>query len=166
MKGRKPIPTKLKVLTGNPGKQKLNEGVPQPDPGVPEMPPCLDEYARAEWEDKAPGLAALGVLTPLDSATLTAYCMSWSLFLHACDAISRLVDAAGGEHEAGMVEQTKNGNTIQNVLIGIRNKAAADCVKYAGELCMTPVGRERVSVGASKGKGKFDGLIGKGRKSG
>ena len=30
MKGRKPVPTHLKVLRGNPGKRRLNNGEPLP----------------------------------------------------------------------------------------------------------------------------------------
>ncbi len=35
MRGRRPKPTRIKFLTGNPGKRPLNAGEPRPDPGVP-----------------------------------------------------------------------------------------------------------------------------------
>lgn len=51
MKGRKPIPTHLKVLTGNPGKQKLPKGEPEPETNIPEPPNFLDDYAMEDYED-------------------------------------------------------------------------------------------------------------------
>lgn len=49
MAGRKPKPTKLKILEGNPGKQRLPKGEPMPDTEMPEAPEHLDKYAREEW---------------------------------------------------------------------------------------------------------------------
>jgi hypothetical protein len=39
MRGRRPKPTRLKVLTGNPGKRPLNMDEPQPEPAIPDCPP-------------------------------------------------------------------------------------------------------------------------------
>ena len=167
MRGRKPIPTKLKVLTGNPGKKRLPQGEPEPSPGVPDVPPCLDEYAKEEWDERADALAALGVVTEVDMAALAAYCASYSRWRHAEEALQARVDSAGGNPLVGMVDVTKAGNVIQNALVGIANKAAADMVRYAAELGMTPSARARLAVDPNRGaKGKFDGLIGKGRKNG
>ena len=41
MRGRRPKPTRLKVLTGNPGKRPLNENEPRPEAHVPDCPPEL-----------------------------------------------------------------------------------------------------------------------------
>jgi P27 family predicted phage terminase small subunit len=45
----------------------------------------------------------------------------------------------------GLVIKTAMGNEIQNPLIGIINKAAADIVKISGEFGLTPASRSRVS---------------------
>ena len=47
MPGPKPIPTQLKLLRGNPGKQKLTVDVMQPEQAlnVPEPPPFITGYA-------------------------------------------------------------------------------------------------------------------------
>ena len=37
-KGRKPKPTAIKKLEGNPGKRKLNQNEPQPEKTAPECP--------------------------------------------------------------------------------------------------------------------------------
>ena len=49
MRGRKPKPTVLKVLSGNPGKRPLNDREPKAQAGIPEPLPWLDAEAQAEW---------------------------------------------------------------------------------------------------------------------
>lgn len=44
----------------------------------------------------------------------------------------------------GLVIRTKNGNLIQNPIVGIANKAWAETVRYAIELGMTPSARTRL----------------------
>ncbi len=46
---RKPTPTRLKLLGGNPGKRPLNLDEPQPEPTLPEPPAHLSDEAKAEW---------------------------------------------------------------------------------------------------------------------
>ena len=41
-RGRKPTPTALKVLEGNPGKRKLNDNEPRPDKKAPSCPKWLE----------------------------------------------------------------------------------------------------------------------------
>jgi len=74
MRGRRPKPTRLKVLTGNPGKRPMNTNEPKPEPTVPECPNELGPVARAEWDRLAAELGKLKILTALDRAALAAYC--------------------------------------------------------------------------------------------
>ena len=60
--GRKPIPTQLKLLTGNPGKQKLNKQITLDDCDMPECPKHLESYARDEWNRLVGGLYNTGLL--------------------------------------------------------------------------------------------------------
>ena len=50
MAGRKPKPTALKKLEGNPGKRKLNTKEPMPGKGMPDCPKWLLPEAKKEWE--------------------------------------------------------------------------------------------------------------------
>ena len=43
MRGRKPIPTELKRLNGNPGKRPLSDKEPQPEPKLPRAPSFLNK---------------------------------------------------------------------------------------------------------------------------
>ena len=49
MRGRKPKPTLMKQLNGNPGKRPLNDREPVPPAGTPTPPDYLDDVARQEW---------------------------------------------------------------------------------------------------------------------
>ena len=70
MRGRKPKPTRLKVITGNPGKRPLNLDEPMPEPIVPDFPPELSPAAQIEWHRLAGELGKLRVLTNLDRGRL------------------------------------------------------------------------------------------------
>ena len=50
MRGRKPVPTALKILRGNPGKRAINREEPAPG-SLPSEPPeeLLDDVCRGEW---------------------------------------------------------------------------------------------------------------------
>ena|SRR5439155_9045666 len=48
MRGRRPKPTRLKVLTGNPGKRPLNAHKSRPEIAVPDCPPELGPVAQRE----------------------------------------------------------------------------------------------------------------------
>ena len=76
--GRKPKPTRLKAIEGNPGKRPLTRNEPKPTPVAPSCPSWLDTEAKAEWRRVAPELERLGLLTLVDRAALTGYCLAWS----------------------------------------------------------------------------------------
>ena len=44
MRGRRPVPSRMKVLTGNPGKRPLNQHEPRRSPGSP--------TAHLNWADR------------------------------------------------------------------------------------------------------------------
>jgi phage terminase small subunit len=66
MRGRKPQPTKLKALEGNPGKRAMNDREPQPPAGVPDCPEFLQDEAREEWFRTAAVLKQMNLLTVAD----------------------------------------------------------------------------------------------------
>ena len=69
-RGRKPKPTALKLLEGNPGKRPLNGREPVPPRAALKCPAWLLPEAKKEWKRLAPALEAMGVLTMAD---LTAF---------------------------------------------------------------------------------------------
>jgi P27 family predicted phage terminase small subunit len=126
---------------------------------MPEPPPHLDSYALDEWYRVAEGLNTMGVLDAIDMGSFAAYCCAYSRWCHAEEELAKL-RIEGGEI-ATLIIKTKQGNYIQQPLIGISNVAARDMLKYAAEFGLTPSARARLGVDSGKTKkSKFNNLIG------
>ena len=139
--GAKPKPTALKLVRGNPGKRPLGKAEPKPKPNVPTPPPHLCEDAVDEWQRVCGELAALGIISNLDRAALSAYCQAYGRWAQAERALAKMKNDAGG-----LIIQTQSGNMIQNPLVGVANKAMADMVRYCVEFGMTPSARTRIQA--------------------
>ena len=57
-RGRKPTPTAIKELEGNPGKRPLNKNEPKPTKKAPPCPKWLEPEAKKEWH-RPPEAASL-----------------------------------------------------------------------------------------------------------
>ena len=136
MRGRKPLPSKVKELAGNPGKRAINKKEPKPASGVPQCPQHLKGDAKVEWKRVTKELRALGILTKVDRATLTAYCMAWG----------DLVKAEKQIEEEGEVIVSDKGGMYQNPWVAIKKRSMDQVVKFAAEFGMTPSSRSRLKV--------------------
>src|SRR5438045_4928772 len=87
MRGRRPKPTRIKALTGNPGKRPLNPHEPRPEPSLPECPPELSPVAQREWSRLAAELSKLGLITQLDRGALATYCGAYVMWAGAMEKI-------------------------------------------------------------------------------
>ena len=141
MRGRRPKPTRLKMLTGNPGKRPLNGNEPRPAAAVPECPAELGSVARTEWNRLVGELSALRLLTNLDRAALAAYCGSYSLWAESMEAIQKF----------GTMVKSPSGYPIQSPYVAIANRQAEIMMRIASEFGFTPASRSRIST-PSKGE--------------
>ena len=66
-RGRKPKPTAMKELEGNPGKHPLNTSEPKPNKKAPACPKWLEPEAKKEWRRLAKQMEAIGILTEVDA---------------------------------------------------------------------------------------------------
>jgi P27 family predicted phage terminase small subunit len=142
MRGRKPKPTHLKLVTGNPGKRPLNQNEPQPARKLPSPPAVLYPEAKREWNRVATELHSLGLLTRLDRAALAAYCQSYGRWVIAERAIAEMAKADPLTH--GLIKPTKGGG-VPNAMVRTASHAMTEMVRYAGEFGMTPSARSRLS---------------------
>jgi P27 family predicted phage terminase small subunit len=88
MRGRKPIPNRLKVLRGTARADQLHNE-PEPDTAAPICPAWLDDAAKAKWAELLPHLKAMGLLTIIDGDALAAYCQAWSEFQWATETLQK-----------------------------------------------------------------------------
>ena len=136
-RGRKPKPTALKVLEGNPGKRPLNLYEPAPESKLPECPAWLEEEAKAEWERLAVPMHNLGLLTELDIAAFAAYCQAYARWKEAVEFIS----------QHGSIVKTKNGFWQQVPQVTISHANQKIMLQAAAEFGLTPSARSRIIAG-------------------
>lgn len=136
MRGRKPTPTALKIVMGNPGKRPLNKLEPKPVTAMPTCPAHLMPTAKAEWKRLARYLHRLGVISELDRAALAAY----------CQAYGRWVEAEKKLKETPILLRTPAGYVQPSPWLAISNKNVELMHKFMSELGLSPVSRSRVST--------------------
>lgn len=144
MKGRKPVPSQIKLLTGS--RQPINRSEPKPARTMPSCPKFLQGEARAEWRRISRELHRIGVLTVVDRAALAAYCLAWATMVKATEQLET----------KEMVIETSFGNMVQNPWLQVRNRAMDDMKKFAVEFGMTPSSRGRVVSNAPKELSEFE----------
>jgi P27 family predicted phage terminase small subunit len=155
MAGRKPTPTALKRLTGNPGKRPLPEDEPEPSRGNVHQPAHLDTIARREWRRLELILTAMRVLTDADYVTLAVLCQQLSIW----ERVSRQVEKQGMlvEYVRGtrkLVGKAANGEAAIENLTEVRrhpglkviNDAIAIINRCCSELGLTPAARTKVKT--------------------
>jgi phage terminase small subunit len=84
--GRRPQPTALKVLRGNPGKRKPNKNEPVPPSGTVVKPRGLSKAAGSVWDELAPVCIAMKTLTPADVRVFATLCELQATFAAAVKA--------------------------------------------------------------------------------
>ena len=131
MRGRRPKPTRLKVLTGNPGKRPLNRSEPRPEAAIPDCPQELGETARREWNRLVGELASLRLLTNFDRAALAAYCGAYALWAEATEAIQKY----------GVMIKSPSGYPVQSPYVSVANRQAEIMMRIASEFGFTPASR-------------------------
>jgi P27 family predicted phage terminase small subunit len=137
MRGRKPKPTILKVLDGNPGKRPLNDREPQPPGGIPVRPDWLDAEAQAEWGRVTGELQMSGLLTVADRAALAAYCTAWSRWVEAEAMVKKY---------GTIVKSPAQGFPMKSPYLSIAEQALETMRKLMVEFGLTPSSRSRIRV--------------------
>lgn len=140
--GPKHMPTALKILTGNRGKDPLPKNEPQFPVDMPTPPEFIAGYALEEWHRVTPYLYSVGILTQVDRAAIAAYCQCYGRWRMAEE---RFVESAKNDPvSGGILARTKAGNVIQNPILSAANAALRDMIRIAAEFGMTPSARARI----------------------
>jgi P27 family predicted phage terminase small subunit len=149
-RGRKPLPTKLKVLRGTARDDRTNRDEPQPVPALPTCPEHLNDEARAEWTRLCAEMHDLGMLTKLDRIVLAAACACFARWAEAERQIAAL----------GCVVRGTNGGAQLSPWLSVANKALEQMKGYLIELGLTPSSRSRVRVAPASLYDPFDEFLG------
>lgn len=141
--GRKPKPTHLKVLAGNPGKRPLPANEPKPKPVAPDPPAWLDREARALWKEIGPELERLGLLTAVDGP---AFAMLLTHYVLAVKAARRI-------KKDGILSVDEQGVTRKHPASQIVRDHSAAFRQYVAEFGLSPAARARLSLPDEKDDG-------------
>ena len=137
MRGRKPKPTALRAIEGNPGKRRLNDREPTPPEGVPDCPDELDDVARAEWFRTAGVLKEMKLLTRADRTALLAYCTVYA----------RWVEAEAQVRKYGAIVKSPNkGFPMKSPYLTVADQSLESMRKFMVEFGLTPSSRSRIRV--------------------
>ena len=149
--GRKPKPTALKELEGNPGKRALNEHEPMPEKKAPACPKWLEPEAKKEWHRLAKDMETLGILTEEDRASFASYCQAYARWREAEEFIS----------DHGTIIKTPAGYLQQVPQVAIAQTYLKIMNKIAEQFGLTPASRSRIIAGEGSGSGdEMDELLG------
>ena len=121
--------------------------------GTPDPPRWMDTAARAEWRRVVRACEDWPTwLQEIDRSALTAYCVSWSVFLAAAQDLAErgvLVPGRSSADEA-------RGALVKSPSVQIARDAQDQLRRWARELGFTPDARGRVEVGAKESDADAD----------
>jgi P27 family predicted phage terminase small subunit len=136
MRGRKPVPTHLKVIRGNPGKRVLNANEPRPLGDLADPPEWMSESQKAGW-NYAIEHSPAGLLKKLDRSVLSVWVVAEDLHRRASEQVDKF----------GILTKAPNtGLPIQSPYLPVVNKQAAIMLKAAEQLGFTPASRSRIQL--------------------
>jgi P27 family predicted phage terminase small subunit len=141
MKGRKPTPTHLKLVKGNPGRRPLNESEPTPRRERPGAPAHISDKAREAWGYVSGLLDRIGVLTEVDAIALEMLCEAYADYIAACAALK-----AFGSNYYQTVSNEGSVMHRAHPAVAVKQDADRRIKSWVAEFGMTPSARTRVKV--------------------
>lgn len=135
MRGRKPKPTAIKELQGNPGKRAPNSAEPKPAAAGTVPPPAhLAKDGAAEWRRITAELKSIGLVSRLDLGLLAVWCAAYGDFVQAERALKR----------GGLVKKGDDGVWRRNPWLMVKSKAVEQMVRIGSEFGLSPASRPRL----------------------
>lgn len=139
MRGRKPIPTVLRIMRNNPGRRPLNENEPETGSLSTKVPEDLtDPIEIEEWNRTIVPAIETGQIRATDRISAIGHCVLWAEW--------KALKREAAKHPF-IVAVGPNKHPIPNPASGMANKTWALLTKNQAELGFTPSSRSRVTVG-------------------
>ncbi len=137
--GRRPAPTTLTVMRGNPGRRRLNDREPMPPADPVEKVPGLSAGASAIWDELAPICRAMGTLTAADVRAFRTLCELQSTidvaFLHK-----------DGRELVRLVPEDERVTIVIDAILKLERDTANILRPYYEYFGLTPSSRARIMV--------------------
>ena len=143
--GRRPEPTALKLLKGNPGHRPLPQAEPRPREVVPPMPGWMEMEGQREWERIVPELARIpGLLTVVDMSVLAGYCQSYARW----QQYEKTITLAGPIYSTTFIRPDGGEEKVlkANPAVMMAAKEKESMRRFAIELGFSPSARGRIHV--------------------
>lgn len=138
--GRKAAHPHLKLMTGrSPGKDSGGRDVPDAPSfarELPTKPTVLSADAEWLWDQVTEQMRTVGVLKPLDAASLEV----------ACETFARWREAVRFRHAHALMAKNSQG-TVAAPWIGIEERASKDFRAWAAEFGFTPASEKNLVSG-------------------
>ena len=144
MRGRKPKPTILKELAGNPGHRPLNNAEPKPAGLLAEPPRWFNEEQRAGWA-YAIEHAPFGLLRKIDRAVLAVWVVAEYLHREATEQLLK---------DGLLTTSSQSGQKMQSPYLAIVNRQAQIMLKAAEQLGFSPSAMPRLRLGCAVALGR------------
>lgn len=148
-RGPRKQPTTLRLLRGDRSKEGTPVGEPQPPPGDLSPPAHVQGAALEKWNEVAPKLAAIGLLTPNDLETLARYCLYFEQFVKYAEQIRRGLDVLVIRDKDGKVKYVQSTPAATMFV-----KLGQSMLRIEQEFGLTPSARS--GIGATQEKPKDD----------
>ena len=136
MRGRKPKPTFLKLVSGNPGRRPLNDAEPEATGDLLNPPEWLTPSQRAVWTTAVKNAPA-GLLRGIDESVFLVWVIAKDMHRNAAEKIAQ---------SGTLVRMPNNGAAVQSPWVPVLNKQALIMLKACSEMGFTPSSRSRVKV--------------------
>lgn len=159
MKGRKQLPTNLKVIRGTAQPCRVNENEPKPEKVKHSLPPkTLSDAAKKHWRVISKELEACGVLTRVDKDALAVYCELYAQWLEASEMIKKKGIVIADPRYAD--RKTEKGKSMVVPVLSPYFKASMKLSEQMKQmLCefgMTPSSRSRIHAETDKPDDDFE----------
>ena len=140
MAGRRPKPSALKLVKGNPGRRRVNKKEPKPKQVRPKQPATLNADGKRAWKKLCELLENMGVLTEADGYALERLVECYAEVLE-CKSLIR---------KHGRTYETTNmqGDVMHRARPEVGQLADAD-KRFRGyliEFGLTPAARSKVEI--------------------
>lgn len=140
-RGPRKQPTKLRLLRGDPSKEGRNADEPIPPAGPLDPPSHVTGAALEKWNEVAPQLQAMRILTTADRETLARYCLYFEQFVKYAEQVRRGLDVLVIRDDAGKVKYIQSTPAATMFV-----KLGQSLLRIEQEFGLTPSARAGMSV--------------------